>query len=153
MSASTQASQKVMSDLYHQALSTFCRRLPQNLPAKRTVQSLFAKMASDHDISAQEAIHLLLCEKLVGCSQSFVNLNSNIDTRNILTDTADLDNDDIVFKENFFQRYKARLTEFSHLNAVEYCSLFDVNKSERSPSHAPPALTNFAPLHHSCSSN
>ena len=130
---------EIASDSYHHALSTFCHQLLQNLPAERAVQSLFAKMASDHNISAQEAVHLLLCKKLVGCSCSFVNLNADIDAGNLLTDISKLDDDDIAFKKSFFQRYETRPTDFSHLNAVEYCSLFDVNK------HEPP----FLPCSHS----
>ena len=131
---------KVASDSYHHALSTFCHHLPQNLPAERTVQSLFAKMVSDRDISAQEAIHLLLYEKLVGCSWSFVNLNADVNARNILKDMADLDDDDVAFKDNFFRRYKTCLAEFPHLNAVEYCSLFDVHKCSPLHPHSPHSL-------------
>ena len=40
------------SDSYLQALTTFCNRLPRHLLAERAVQSLFAKMAADRDISA-----------------------------------------------------------------------------------------------------
>ena len=144
---------EIASDSYHHALSTFCHRLPQSLPAERAVQSLFAKMASDRDISAQEAVHLLLCEKLVGCSHSFVNLNADADAGNLLTDISELDDDDVAFKESFFRRYETRPAEFSHLNAVEYCSLFDVNKRE--PPFLPclHSLTLFALSDHSCPSH
>jgi hypothetical protein len=42
--------------------------MPEDQPAENAVQRLFARMAADRDISAQEAIHLLLGEQLVGCS-------------------------------------------------------------------------------------
>lgn len=66
---------EVISQSYRDALGDFCNRLPQELPAENAVRRLFAKMAADRDISAQEAVHLLLGENLVGCSRSFVNLN------------------------------------------------------------------------------
>ena len=59
---------ETMSDGYHDALKEFCLCLPQDLPAENAVQCLFARMAADRDISAQEAVHLLLGDKLVGCS-------------------------------------------------------------------------------------
>ena len=48
------------------------------------MQSLFAKMAADRDISAQEAVHLLLGENLVKCSHSFVNLNADVEAPEVL---------------------------------------------------------------------
>ena len=56
------------SDSYCSALTDFCSRMPEDQPAENAVQRLFARMASDRDISAQEAVHLLLGEQLVGCS-------------------------------------------------------------------------------------
>lgn len=58
---------ETVSNGYHDALKEFCLHLPQDLPAKNAVQCLFARMA-DRDISTQEAVHLLLGDKLVGCS-------------------------------------------------------------------------------------
>jgi hypothetical protein len=119
---------KVASDSYHQALAVFCTRLPCHLPVECTAQSLFAKMAADRNISAQEAIHLLLGKKLVECSRSFVNLNADTDAGQFLREAPDLDNDDNTFKQTFFQHYQACPTEWSDLSAVQYCTMFDVNK-------------------------
>jgi hypothetical protein len=70
---------EVLSQSYRDALGDFCCCLPHDLPAEKAVQRLFAKMAADRDISAQEAVHLLLGDQLVGCSRTFVNLNANVD--------------------------------------------------------------------------
>jgi hypothetical protein len=67
---------EAQSESYHAALKDFCSRLPRGLPAERAAQSLFARIAAGRDISAQEAIHLLLGDPLVGCSRGFVNLNA-----------------------------------------------------------------------------
>ena len=115
------------SDSYLQALTTFCNRLPRHLPAKRAVQSLFAKMAADRDISAQEAVHLLLSKNLVECSRSFVNLNTDVEAPEVLQDQTDLDNEDAAFNEPFFQQYQTRPPQFDRLNAVEYCMQFNVH--------------------------
>lgn len=115
------------SDSYVQALHTFCSHLPRHLPAERAVQSLYAKMATDRDISAQEAVHLPLGEKLVDCSRSFVNLNADIDAPHILQDPCDLDDDDVAFTEPFFRHYQTRPAQFNHLNAVDYCMRFTFN--------------------------
>ena len=118
---------EVTSDSYHHALTAFCSRLPRHLPAERAVQSLFAKMAADRDISAQEAVHLLLGEKLVGCSRSFVNLNADDDAAHAFTDAPDFDDNDAAFKQSFFHRYCTRPPQHEQYNAIQYCRLFDVN--------------------------
>ena len=116
------------SDSYTQALGTFCCRLPRHAPAERAAQSLFAKMAADRDISAQEAAHLLLGHKLVDCSRSFVNLNAAIDAPDVLRDPVDLDDDDAAFAQPFFLQYQRRGPESETLNAVEYCMQFNTNR-------------------------
>jgi hypothetical protein len=118
---------EVASESYHHALAAFCARLPRHLPAERAAQSLFAKMAADRDISAQEAVHLLLGEKLVGCSRSFVNLNADDDAARTFTDTLQLDDEDVAFKESFFDCYRTRLPQHEQMTAVQYCRTFDVN--------------------------
>ena len=118
---------EVTSDSYHHALATFCSRLPRHLPAERAVESLFAKMAADRDISAQEAVHLLLGEKLVGCSRSFVNLNADNDAAHAFTEAPDFDDNDAAFKQSFFHHYRTRPPQHEQYNAVQYCRLFDVN--------------------------
>jgi hypothetical protein len=85
-------------------------------------------MAADRDISTQEAVHFLLGEKLVECSRSFINLNTDTDAGQFLRDVPDLDDDDIAFKQTFFQHYQARPAKWSDLSAVQYCTMFDVNK-------------------------
>jgi hypothetical protein len=94
---------------YQDALSDFCMRLPLDLPAENAVQRRFARMAADRDISAQEAVHLLLADKLVGCTRTFVNLNANIDGPMLPREQGELDDDDAVFKDNFFANYERRL--------------------------------------------
>ena len=118
---------ETLSDSYLQALTTFCNRLPCHLPAERAVQSLFAKMAADRDISTQEAVHLLLGEKLVECSCSFVNLNADVEAPEVLQDWTDLNDENAAFNEPFFQQYQTHPPQFDRLNAVEYCMQFNVH--------------------------
>jgi hypothetical protein len=125
---------EVTSESYHQSLAAFCSRLPRHLPAERAAQSLFARMAADRDISAQEAVHLLLGENLVGCSRSFVNLNADHDAAHAFTDSADFDDNDAAFKDNFFQRYCTRLPQHEQYNAIQYCRAFDVSHSQHESS-------------------
>lgn len=117
-----------VSQSYHDALSDFCMRLPLDLPAENAVQRLFARMAADRDISAQEAVHLLLGDKLVGCSRTFVNLNANIDAPMLLRELSELDEDDAVFEDNFFSNYEKRPNGQSLLNATQFCKMFTVKK-------------------------
>jgi hypothetical protein len=128
---------EVASDSYHQALGAFCTHLPRHLPAERAAQSLFAKMAADRDISAQEAVHLLLGEKLVGCSRSFVNLNADDDVARAFTDTVELDDEDVAFKTTFFERYRTRPAQHEQMNAVQFCKTFDVNHGQHLPTFTP----------------
>ena len=104
--------------------------MPQELPAESAVRRLFAKMAADRDISAQEAVHLLLGDKLVDCSRTFVNLNANIDAPHLLKETAGLDEGDTTFETTFFRHYENRPLGQSALNAVEFCKKFDVKHGE-----------------------
>jgi hypothetical protein len=120
---------EVISQSYHDCLNDFCGRLPRDLPAEKAVQSLFAKMAADRDVSAQEAVHLLLSDKLVGCSRTFVNLTATTDAPFLLRDTSHLDADDRTFEETFFTHYENRPDELSHLNAVDYCKNYEIRKS------------------------
>ena len=115
------------SDSYLQALTTFCNRLPHHLPVERAVQSLFAKMAADRDISTQEAVYLLLGENLVECSRSFVNLNTDVEAPEVLRDQTDLDDEDAAFNEPFFQQYQTRPPQFDCLNTVKYCMQFNAH--------------------------
>ena len=117
---------EVLSQSYHDTLGNFCSPLPHNLPAEKAVQQLFVKMAADWDILAQEAVHLLLGNKLVGCSRTFVNLNANVDAPHLLKETPDLDDEDYVFESAFFSHYKRWPAAQNHLNAVDYCKVFDV---------------------------
>ena len=132
---------EVVSESYHQALAAFCTRLPRQLPAERAVQSLFARMAADRDISAQEAVHLLLGEKLVGCSRSFVNLNADDDAGHAFTDALELDDDDVAFKQSFFDSYRTRLPQHEHLSAVEYCKTFNINYGQPATTFPPSPLS------------
>jgi hypothetical protein len=119
---------EVLSQSYRDALGDFCSRLPQNLPAENAVRRLFARMAADRDISAQEAVHLLLGEKLVGCSRSFVNLNASVDAPHVLKDVVQLDEDDCTFESAFFAHYEQRPAHLETLAAVDYCRQFDVKR-------------------------
>lgn len=119
---------EIISQSYHDALNGFCGRLAQNLPAEKAVRSLFAKMAADRDISAQEAVHLLLGDHLVESSRAFVNLTAKPDDRFVLRDTVDLDDNDRSFEHSFFAQYQIRPDSLSHLSAFEYCQSFDVKK-------------------------
>ena len=121
---------EILSQSYRDALGDFCSRMPQELPAESAVRRLFAKMAADRDISAQEAVHLLLGDKLVGCSRTFVNLNANIDAPHLLKETAGLDEGDTTFETTFFRHYENRPLGQSALNAVEFCKKFDVKHGE-----------------------
>jgi hypothetical protein len=116
---------EAVSTTYHTALNDFCSRVAHDLPAERVVQRLFAQMAADRDISAQEAVHLLLGESLVGCSRSFVNLNADVDAPSILRENLDVDDTDAAFEQSFFARYQARPAEQDNLNATQFCSMFD----------------------------
>ena len=118
---------EAQSESYHAALKDFCSRLPRGLPAERAVQSLFARMAADRDISAQEAIHLLLGEPLVGCSRGFVNLNAQIDAPHVLREPVDSDDGDAAFREPFFSHYQTRPAYAAHLNAVDFCKQYSVS--------------------------
>lgn len=120
---------EVLSQSYREALSDFCSRVPHDLPAEKAVSRLFARMAADRDISAQEAVHLLLGDQLVGCSRVFVNLNAYVDAPHLLKETLGLDEDDCVFENAFFACYEKRPIELELLNAVEFCRRFDVKKS------------------------
>ena len=121
---------EVISQSYRDALGDFCNRLPQELPAENAVRRLFAKMAADRDISAQEAVHLLLGESLVGCSRSFVNLNACVDAPHLLREQDQLDDDDCTFENTFFSRYETRPPHLEGLNAIEFCKRFDAKKGE-----------------------
>lgn len=88
---------EALSNSYHSVLKDFCSCLPAGLPAESAVQCLFAQMAADRDISAQEAVHLLLGDQLVGCSRSFVNLNSQVNALHALRNAIDLDDEDTTF--------------------------------------------------------
>jgi hypothetical protein len=81
--------------------------MPHDLPAENAVSCPFARMAADRDISAQEAAHLLLGDKVVGCSRTFVNLNAYVDAPHSLKETG-LDGDDCIFECTFFSRYERR---------------------------------------------
>lgn len=120
---------EVLSQSYREALSDFCSRTPHDVPAERAVQRLFAKMAADRDISAQEAVHLLLGDKLVGCSRTFVTLNAYIDAPHLLKETVGVDDDDSVFENAFFATYEKRPVKLEQLNAVEFCKSFDAKRS------------------------
>jgi hypothetical protein len=117
---------EALSDSYHTALKEFCSRLPAGLPAESAVQRLFARMAADRDISAQEAIHLLLGEQLVGCSRSFVNLNAQSDAPHALRNPLELDDNDPAFEDSFFAHYQTCPDHLAHLNAIEFCKSFTV---------------------------
>lgn len=117
---------EVLSQSYRDALTNFCSRMPHDLPAEKAVSRLFARMAADRDISAQEAVHLLLGDKVVGCSRTFVNLNAYIDTPHLLKETPGLDEDDSVFESAFFSRYKKRAQTKEGLSAFDFCRMFDV---------------------------
>ena len=119
---------ETLSESYHAALNGFCSRLPAGLPAESAVQRLFARMAADRDISAQEAVHLLLGDHLVGCSRSFVNLNSQVDAPHALRNAVGLDDDDTAFQESFFSQYQARPDHLGHLNAIQLCSAYSVSQ-------------------------
>lgn len=119
---------EALSESYHMALNEFCSRVPARLPAKSAVQRLFARMAADRDISAQEAVHLLLGEPLVGCSRSFVNLNAQTDAPHALWNTLELDEDDPAFEASFFARYQTRPDHLVHLNAIDFCKSFNVTQ-------------------------
>jgi hypothetical protein len=120
---------ETLSESYHTALHDFCSRLPAGLPAENAVQRLFARMAADRDISAQEAVHLLLGDPLIGCSRSFVNLNAQTDAPLVLSDALEHDDDDAAFQEPFFASYQTRANNLDHLNAVEFCQAFNISKS------------------------
>jgi ATP-dependent DNA helicase PIF1 len=119
---------ETLSDSYHTALKEFCARLPVEQPAARAVQSLFARMAADRDISAQEAVHLLLGEPLVGCSRSFINLNGQADAARVIREPLDLDDDDDAFEEPFFAHYQIRPAYLGYLNAVQFCMEYSVSR-------------------------
>lgn len=120
---------EVLSQSYRDALSDFCGRLPQDLPAEKAVQKLFARMSADRDISAQEAVHLLLGDKLVGCSRTFVNLNAYVDAPHLLKEASNLDDTDCTFESAFYLHYEKRPLEHEHMNAFQFCKTFDVKRS------------------------
>lgn len=122
--------------------------MPEDQPAENAVQRLFARMAADRDISAQEAVHLLLGEQLVGCSRSFVNLNAHVDAAYLLREERDLDDDDPAFEDSFFAKYQSRPVELEALNAVEVCKRFNL-KRRASALFYPPlrAFTDHLLLH------
>ena len=90
-------------------------------------------MAADRDISAQEAVHLLLGEPLVGCSRSFVNLNAHTDAPHVLREPIDMDDDDAAFEEPFFSRYQNRPGHTAQLNAVQFCTQYSVSVRQSLP--------------------
>ena len=101
---------KTVSEGYHHALSEFCGQMPHNLPAENALQCLFARMAADRDISAQEAVHLLLGKHLVECSCLFVSLDADVNTRHMLHDHNEADDTNPAFEQSFFDHYKMRPT-------------------------------------------
>jgi ATP-dependent DNA helicase PIF1 len=117
---------ETVSDGYHHALDEFCSRMPQDLPAENVVCRLFARMAADRDISAQEAVHLLLGDHLVGCTRSFVNLNAADDAPHMLQDHNEADDEDPAFEASFFPRYQARPDAQDGLSAVQFCCRFNI---------------------------
>jgi hypothetical protein len=124
---------ETVSDSYCSALVDFCSRLPEDQPAENAVQRLFARMAADRDISAQEAVHLLLGEQLIGCSRAFVNINSHVDAAHVLREEIDLDDNDPAFEDSFFAKYQNRPVELEALNAVELCRRFDLKRRASVP--------------------
>ena len=100
-------------------------------------------MAADRDIFAQEAVHLLLGEPLVGCSRSFVNLNGDIDAPRLLREPLDRDDNDNAFEEPFFSHYQNRPAYLTHLNAVQFCMNHSVAQRPLLPlsTREPRALT------------
>ena len=121
---------EMLSQSYQSILQDFCNRLPGAQPVECAVQRLFAHMAADRDISAQEAVHLLLGEPLVGCSRSFVNLNGEIDAPRLLREPLDRDDDDNAFEETFFSHYQNRPAYLTHLNAVQFCMNHSVSQRQ-----------------------
>ena len=85
-------------------------------------------MAADRDISAQEAVHLLLGEPLVGCSRSFMNLNAQTDTPLALRNPLELDETDPAFEDSSFAHYQNRPEHLAHLNAIDFCKSFNVSQ-------------------------
>ena len=119
---------EALSDSYHSALNEFCSQVPAGLPAESAVQRLFARMAADRDISAQEAVHLLLGEPLVGCSRSFMNLNAQTDAPLALRNPLELDETDPAFEDSSFAHYQNRPEHLAHLNAIDFCKSFNVSQ-------------------------
>jgi hypothetical protein len=66
-------------------------------------------MVADRDISGQEAVHLLLGDKLVGCRRTFVNLNAQADAPLVLKDEVAFDNDDRALEHSFFKSYREEI--------------------------------------------
>ena len=116
------------SESYWSALRDFCSRIPEDQPAENAVQRLFARMAADRDISAQEAVHLLLSKQLVGCSRAFVNVNAHVNAAYLLREDFGLDDEDPAFEESFFAKYQKRPIRLEGLNAVELCRQFDLRQ-------------------------
>lgn len=128
---------EVLSTSYHAALMEFCTRLPQDSPAEHAVQRLFVRMAADRDISAQEAVHLLLGDSLVGCSRSFVNLNAQVDAPHVLRDAVDVDDEDTAFQEPFFAQYVNRPVRLENVNAFEFCKRFYTSRGTKAFAFSP----------------
>ena len=116
---------ETVSEGYHHALTEFCNRMPGDLPAENAVQRLFARMAADRDISAQEAVHLLLGEHLVECSRSFVSLDADVNARHMLRDHNEADDNEPAFEQTFFNHYRARPAAQENMCAVEFCSKYN----------------------------
>jgi hypothetical protein len=94
--------------------------------AENAVSHLFARMAADRDISAQEVVHLLLGDKVVGCSRTFVNLDAYVDAPHLLKETPGLDEDDCIFESTFFSRYKRWPQTKERLSVFNFCRMFNV---------------------------
>ena len=116
---------ETVSEGYHHALTEFCNWMPQDLHAENAVQCLFARMAVDRDISAQEAVHLLLGEHLVECSRTFVSLDADINACHMLRNNNEADDNDPAFEQTFFNHYCARPAAQENMCAVEFCSKFN----------------------------
>jgi hypothetical protein len=117
---------ETVSDTYCSALTDFCSQLPEDQPAENAVRRLFARIAAGRDISAQEAVHLLLGEQLVRCSRTFININTYVDTVHLLREDIDLDDNNFTFKDTFFAKYQNRPVGLEALNAVELCRGFNL---------------------------
>ena len=111
---------------------------------KKAVQKLLTKTAAEHDYSAQEACHLLLGEKLVTCSRSFVIVGLD-GQREVDLETGV--NSKRATRSSVLDHYMKRpqSSQFANMCLDEFTKQYNVNRSGGIAKRAKEAAVRYVP--------